>query len=236
MALSDLRTPTMGSLTHHLTTTARPVLEGSPMLAALLPRLDALQAEFVTLAQTSQAHATAVAELRSQATSLDAQHDGGLDRCYSLLGALAPFFDAPQAAALIELRDRLMPGGLSMKQRSYQDEGAAAASAKAAFSDADKDLLRAVSPQGVDLVAAMDAWIAAGLELRDVDAARATRSDAPKDGPAVVEMRRRWMKAVGALRAVSEMVELDADGRATVFAKIEEEDARAVARRGLPEV
>lgn len=226
MALTDIRTRAMASLTHHLVTTARPVLTGNPMLQELLPRLDALQADFETFEAGPMARKAEVAALSAKAAELDTQHDGGLDRCFRYLSVVAELYPTPLAQRIEALRDKLMPHGLGGKNLSYQEEGAAAAAAKAQLTADDRALLTRISPADVDMAAQMDGWIEAGLALREMDAARATQAEMPYAGPSSSALRGRWHRMVSALRALSVLVDLSEADQALLFAKIDEESAR----------
>lgn len=226
MALQRISTPTMASLAAHWLGAARPLFD-RPLFAGVLPHLEAIAADLEALSKPSLA--AQVDALRVQARALDAEHDDALGPCWTFLTAVAGLYPADAAAAILELRDRTMPGGLSMKMRKYQDQGAAAAAAKAALTAADRARLTALSPADVDLNAWMDRWIEAGLALRVVDAERATRAAGPANDvrPDELAVRRAWMRLVAHLRSASELDDLSSAERGLLLAKLEEEDARA---------
>lgn len=215
MHLQKLTIDTMRALAEGWRTDNRADLV-SPYLAFLPGMLDAWAEDAKQLDGVDR-DATA-ARMRTENTALDAVHDGELEACFAYLTGLAAVH--PDADAVTTLRDTLMPGGRRMKTRSYQEQGIAAERARGLFTDAVKAQLQAYSPGEVDLVARMQAWIDAGIELRQKDTARAgvenQRSQVERD------LRYRWLTMVKALRNGAEMAGLDMATEARLFGKLQE--------------
>ena len=220
MSIQRLNIDTMRALAEAWRTSARADL-ASPFLAGVPDLLDAWHADAQAL-DGDQRDAT-VATKRAQARALDAEHDAALDAVYRYLTGVAALH--PDADAIVALRDRLLPGGLRMKNRSYQDQGTAVQAAKAALDDAARATLGALNVQGVDVVAAIEGWIALGTQVRDLDAVRAALEGGAEK--VLFKLRHRWLRIVRAMRHGAELADLDADAQGRLFAKLDEAIAAA---------
>lgn len=229
MALKYIDFMTMLSITTHWRSTARAVFD-RPLLAALPAQLDALAARFAALHAQSEGEQVEIAALTRQARDLDARHDALLDRVYTFLTSAAQLYgDHPRGERLLELRDRLMPDGLSMKQRTFQAQGGAVERARAAFTAEDRALLAEVSLPGTDLAALVDDWIEAGSALRQVDTERTAKLQQPSAAPiSERDLRIEWMRLAALIRAAADYSgDLDEAERALLFAQLDESVAQA---------
>lgn len=215
MHLQKLTIGTMRALAEGWRTDNRAVL-ASPYLAFLPAMLDAWAEDAKQLDGANRD--AAVARMRDENTALDAVHDGEFEACYAYLTGLAAVH--PDPVAVTALRDDLMPDGRRMKTRSYQEQGIAAENARGLLTDAVKAQLQAFSPEGVDLVARVQAWIDAGLELQRKDRVRAGLEN--EGSQRVRELRTRWLRMLRALRSGAELADLDASTEAQLFGKLDE--------------
>lgn len=232
MALSRLSLPTMAAMTRHWRSAAQPVFDARPLLTGLTGVLATLEDDFEALRLAADG-SEQITALRAEASALDVTHDTNLGRVHGYLTAVAELLPADDAEAARALRDRLMPDGLSMKQRTYQEQGTAAHAARADLTDADRAALEALSPARVDLLGATLEWIDAGIKLAKVDAQRAALEETPPEGvPDGRAVRLRWITAAKGVRAMAAMDQgLSVEQRALLLAKLDEEEQRADARR-----
>jgi len=100
---------------------------------------------------------------------------------------------------------KLLPGGLSIINASYLAESGNASRLKKLLKDEPDlgELLKTITtPDGKSLSATVDAWIATGPKLADVEHERAeleAKQAAPADKATVQEARSRWFRIVTAI-------------------------------------
>lgn len=215
MSVTRLDIDTMRALANAWRTSARDDLS-SPFLAGLPTLLDAWHTDAQAL--DGDARDTTVAAKRAEARALDSAHDAALGAVFHYLTGVAALH--PNGAALLEIRDRLMPDGLRMKNRSYQAQGTAVQAAKAVLDDPARATLASAAAPGVDLVAAVERWIELGTRLRDLDAERAAIEGGAE--AQLAPLRRRWLRIVKAMRMGADLADLDAEARGRLFAKLDE--------------
>lgn len=232
MALKYIDSMTMLSLTTHWRTTARAAFE-RPLLAALPAQLDAIADRFAAWHAQEEVEQIEIADLTRQTRALDAQHDTLLDRIHAYLTAAAGLYaDDPRAARLLELRDRLMPDGISMKNRTYQAQGGAVERARAAFTADDRALLAEMSLPGTDVAGLVDGWIEAGSTLRQLDARRtALLEQTAAERVDERGLRLDWIRLARLIRAAAEYGGgLDEQSQTLLFALLDQESKRAAVR------
>lgn len=232
MALNHISTAAMLALTHHWTTTARPVFD-RPILREMPDLLDALGAQLVTLNQALDGvdPEAQIAKMTAQTKALDREHDDLLGRIYSYLTAAAELYGPDQpadASAAVELRDRLFPQGLAMKQASFQGQGGAALQAKAALTAADRARLSALSVANLDLAGMVDTWIAVAQQLQAADAQRAALVQQAREPlPDERALRREWIRLTRIIQSAAPLGgPLSDEDAALLFAKLDAESAR----------
>lgn len=203
----------------------RPLLDQSPELAALLPRLDeAHQALLLAQKVTPAPGGEQAAQLAAQAQTLDDQHDHAVRALYFAVSAAlshrlasdAP--DAEEVARLEALRDMILPDGLATTQASYEVEAAMAARAREAVaSDPEaQKLLREIKlfPRvtGLDL---LSRWADLGGRLGSVEFQRTSRPvDASGANP--VRARNAWLSVVASMLSVLPVVRSEEARKATL--------------------
>lgn len=216
MSLLKIDISDMRAIAEHWRTTARPDF-AHPFLAGIPPMLDAWAEDAKGLSEL-KADTAEVKALRTKARALDAEHDDRLAAIHTYLTGLAALH--ANEAAVLAVRDTLLPEGRRMQQRSYQAQGVAVAEAKAKLDDGLRAQLADLNAPTVDLEAAVDAWIAAGAELQRVDAERASiegqRSKLRND------LRMRWLKMHRAMVQGAELSDLSEAARARLFSKVAE--------------
>jgi len=108
--------PGDGGACHH--TASRAAIEKVPVLAALMPQLQAAHAAIFAL----RAHAEdpKVRKLSERQSALDDQHDQHVRGLHTALTGVAMVSGA--RAELLRLRDTLLPEGLAHSQKTYRGQ------------------------------------------------------------------------------------------------------------------
>ncbi|WP_437731869.1 hypothetical protein [Sorangium sp. So ce1335] len=177
-----------------------------PLLAPLLPAVEEAHGRILTTQRLGSSLQQQLKALMEKALALDATHDRKLRGAYNYLGALAEMTDDPAfAAALLDLRDRLMPSGLKAISRSYGDQAGDAKLLRSRLDDASEKLLKKLKTPEGPLAQVVEAWVAAALEIEKVEAQReqlALSAPAHTDGATpreVLNARNAWIRVVRAV-------------------------------------
>ena len=191
----------------------RPLLTALPLLAPLLPVLEDAHEGIKATQRPGSSVQRQIEELTERAAQLDARHDRKIRGCHGFLGAAAELTDDPdRARALLELRDRLLPDGLQATVRTYAEQAADARLLPSRLDAASSALLDALETPDGPLRAVVASWMAAALELEQVDEQRlALMRQVPSGADAVAprdaqNARNAWIRAV---RAVETILALD---------------------------
>jgi hypothetical protein len=184
---------------------ARAAIEKVPVLAALLPQLEA--AHKAIFALRAPADDTQLRELSDREAALDADHDERVRGIYGALTGLAPVSGA--GAELLRLRDILLPEGLSHTQKSYRAEAGHAAMIEARL-DADLQArLKAVILHDKNLLDLTQGWLAVAGQLGDLEDERARLVPTASTAADINAARLGWIRIVNALVANAELAGLD---------------------------
>lgn len=221
MALRNLNVRTLVSILDGWTnpSRARPLLAGMPLLAALLPKLDAIKEDLVNTQGAGVALDRNLKELTSEASRLDAIHDRKKRGAYQILSGLAEVSDSPdQATALIELRDRLIPEGLAALRQSYLDEAGDAKLLPARLDGPSSDLLKSIAVGAGHLGDVVDSWLAAAAGLETIEGQRSKLSTPSGKEAFVSKSAKNGAKnaAIRAIRMVESSLGMEGADLATV--------------------
>jgi hypothetical protein len=217
----------------------RGVFSSFPLLSVLLPTIEEAHAGLLGTQRIGPTSPQRIKEFMDRAAALDATHDRKLRGAYGFLTSLAEMADdAYLASSLLDLRDRLAPAGLRATMRSYAEQAGDAKLLPSRLDTASKKLLgKLKTPEGT-LSDIVDAWVAAALELEQVDAQRAKLAEeSPADGGvtprAAVNARNAWIRAV---RAVESNLALEKAATEAIverlLGRLRREEARADRRGG----
>jgi hypothetical protein len=221
MALRNLNVRTLVSILDGWThpSRARPVLEKLPLLAALLPKLDVIKQDLAGTQGAGVALDNQLKELTSEASTIDALHDRKKRGAYQILSGLAEVSDSPAgAAALIDLRDRLIPEGLASLKHSYLDEAGDAKLLSARLDDPSSALLKSIAVGGGHLGDVVDAWLAAATKLEAIEGQRSKLSSPTGKEAFVSKSAKQGAKnaAIRAVRMVESSLAMEGADQATV--------------------
>jgi hypothetical protein len=191
----------------------RPVFTALPLLAALLPIVGEAHEGLLNAQRRGAGLQQQIKALIDKGVELDTRHDRKMRGAYNYLGSIDEMTDDPAlAAAVRELRDRLVPAGLKATIRSYTDQAGDARMLPSRLDEASRKLLRELETPEGPLSDVVDDWIATALELEKVDAQRVELEKLAKSGADgitsrdVLNARNAWIRAV---RAVETNLELE---------------------------
>jgi hypothetical protein len=174
----------------------------------------------------------AAKELAALANETDALHDLLARGIYGALSEMALLVD--DGAALLELRDTLMPEGLAKVIRStYRGQAGFAALLRQRLSAASRSQLRALPlPGGKNLMDSVDAWLSAGDRLGQLEEEKARREAAsPTTAGRIQDARNRWIRVVNAVIANATLADLDDATHRTLFGPLQDAEAKADLRQ-----
>lgn len=195
------------------TSDAHKAILAVPELATLLPRLNKPHTSLAALLQPGQdARVTAIIKEQFE---LDIRHDSIIRGIVGLLSSSAELLSGDAKRILLELRDVLVPEGLSSTQKSYRAEATQASQLQDRITPAIKTQLDAlhIGLAGQSQTAShfIDEWISLGkkLGLLEDEKARLQDSPAATTGQAIVSARNLWIRTVNALIAQAELAEIE---------------------------
>jgi hypothetical protein len=192
---------------------ANKVLLAVPDLATFLPRLAKPHTSLSALLQPGSD--TRIAAIISEQFEIDIRHDGIIRGVFAFLSGAAELLSGDAGKALIELRDFLVPEGLSSLQKSYRTEAAQAAQLNERLTPTIKAQLDSLhlglSGQSKPLRHFVDEWISLGKKLGLLEDEKARLQDSPAEttAQAIIKARNLWIRTVNALVAQAELVEID---------------------------
>jgi hypothetical protein len=213
---------------------AHAVIKASPDLAPSLPRLRAAHQELAAAAQPAPENMR-LADVSSEQMTVDLRHDDIIRGCYWLLTGTAHLLgDDGDGAGWLQLRDTLVPDGLSSTQKTYAAEAGQAAQLSARMTPAlraktDAILVGAKGAK-MTLTELLEEWIQLGTTLGDLERERARLAAAngkeTNVSPTIVA-RNKWIRNVNVLLAVAEAAELSADTTNLLFGPLRIAEAKA---------
>lgn len=188
-------------------------LERVPLLASLLPTLDAAHQGLLELLRPRHLSplAESLVDLSREAAVADVLHDRKGRGAFAMLTALVELTDDPVMVGVYQdLQKRLFPDGISIVDQAYLAEaGNAERLARELADPSVRAVLESiVRPGGRTLLSDLEALVFAGSELGRLEARRAAliaQSGAPESQPqprgAVLKARKAWVDAVETLQA-----------------------------------
>lgn len=229
MALKRLTTEEMSQVSAPLVTKgdpARVAIEKIPIVASLLPQVQAAHADILALRKHNED--PRLRELSEREASLDADHDDRVRGIYGALTGLA--LVSGVGAELLRLRDMLFPEGLAHTQKTYRGEAGHAAMVASRL-DADAQArLKAINLHDKNLLDLVNGWLAMAGQLGGLEDERARLSPRPSTAAEINEARLAWIRIMNALVANAELANLDADTDRLLFSPLRAAEQIADAR------
>ena len=240
MALKRLTTAEMVQITGpwiEATSKAKTALLGKPLLAALVPQIEAAHAALHGAQGTPDD--PKLETLKGEAATLDQKHDTIIRGVHMVLSGLALLAANEDAAnKILAVRDFLLPDGLSAIQGTYRAEaGAAELLATRLAADASTaGALKDIPVHGKSVNDFVESWIATARELGKNEDARAqlAPSAGPSDGAKLVEARNLWIRTVNGVVAMGQLAGLDADADRLIFSPLRDAEKTADRRIKAP--
>lgn len=244
MALKHLQTEEMLQITATWIDPQSPAhtaILAVPELAAKLPHAEGAHHALAAAAQPAKN--PRIAEIIAQESSIDLRHDAILRGVFGFLTSLAEIVGGEDGAKYIELRDILIPDGLTSTQRTYRAEAGQAKQLEDRLSPALKArtdiIVVGPKPKTKTLTSYLNEWITLGKQLGELEDEKgkllAQEAEA-STGAAIITARNRWIRVVNSILADAELVELAAEPQATILGPLRdaEKKAEARARSGKP--
>jgi hypothetical protein len=240
MALKNLSSETMVTITGRLLDPERdrPAVETLPLVSPLIPAIEMVHTGLLSRQHLISAIERELAKVLAGMSASDKLHDRKKRAVYGYLTALAELTDNPaDAAAYLDLRDRLMPLGLLEVRRSYLDQVGDAQLLPSRLDEASRALLAAIATPEGPLQSQVDQWVEAAAEIGRLDERRAQleseRSTGQDASPGeAYAMKLSWIRV---MRSVIDMLEVDPQAtpeiKARLLAPLRRAEAMADRRR-----
>ncbi len=229
MALKNLTLNEMVQISDTMTnpeSSVRARLHANPFLAPLVSLLT--EAHLNALKVTPAATDPRLKALSAQAAALDVVHDALVSSTYELLTATATLAD--DGARYLELRDQLLPDGVSgATQITYEGQAGYVKRLRATLTDEQRRALATIEVAGRNLEDVVNEWLDAGERIGELDQHRqqlASVAGSPTTG-SVLEARHGWIRAIKAIQAVALAAKLTDEDRAALFGALDEIEAAA---------
>jgi hypothetical protein len=148
-----------------------------------------------------------VAAIQEKQSRLDKRHDRKIRALFYLLNGLAEASDDPnEVAAFLEVRDELLPNGLSVTKESYLDEAGNVEIASKRISASSQGLLKKITLRRTTMWTLVEQWFAAGRELGALEHQK-DRLEAKPGGMAGEALRARnsWIRVVRHIESTLEL-------------------------------
>ena len=182
----------------------RVMLEAIPLVAPLLPALDAVHQDIVAVGAARSLLETRLKKLADEAEALDTLRDQKLRGVYNALTVWAALLsDASVSASLLEVRDRIFRKGLAGTRRSYLAEAGNVDIVREDLTEDMRCLLATIGCGAVSLNDELDAWFDAGVRLGQIERERVRLTSGEEAGltaaSEISRVRRRWAQVTGTL-------------------------------------
>lgn len=207
MSLNNLTTETMVILSDILLhpKKRRGYLTALPLLVPLIPVLQAAHDNLLAKQKTTSALEAELADLQEEQARRDKRHDRKIRGSHTVLTGFAEQTDNPELARrVLDLRDRLLPNGISAVTRSYVDEAGDAQRLPSRLDPASRELLAALPTADGPLADHVNAWLEEAAQIGALEERRLQIKEqlASGDRPTAAEVvaaRNAWIRAVRAI-------------------------------------
>ena len=217
----------------------RSILAGLPIVAVLIPTLEAAHADLLSrqVAGPPGDIAARITAIQTKQTALDARHDRKMRGSIRLLEALADLADTPDdARRYLELRDVLCPEGLKGIIKSYVDEAGAATLLHGRLDEGAKKQLGKIAIPGGKLLDAVNDWTASAEQLGALEndkTALLKQADAPQGRRPqdAIDARNRWIRVMAALETALAISGADEETVAKLLSPLQDAEAKAARKK-----
>lgn len=218
-------------------TEARKAILGHPVMAAVLPMVEAAVEGLREAAKGAEN--PRLARIQEEEAEADGEHDDLIRGAHYVLTGLTFLAEtAEKKDQLARLRDKLLPQGLSTIQLSYRSEaGAAELVADHVADPALKKQLKEIPVHKRTMLHVVEGWVARGRRLGELEDEKTVLlgSAGPSDQARLLAARNQWMRAMNALVANGELANLDPAVDLVLFGPLRTTEKAADRRgKGLP--
>jgi hypothetical protein len=204
----------------------RTAIEKTPLLAALLPKLETGHAALVSLLSKEAPKVSAISQKQ---TELDAKHDSLVRGMVGTLTMLAPISEDREE--LLAIRDKLFPEGLGHTKLSYRGEAGHTAVVFKLMDDAIKARLKAIVVHKKTMLDLALAWIEMGNQLGQLEEEKAhLLESSPSLGAEIRAARMGWVRLAKALMANAKLADIDGGTDQLLFSALRTAERAADSR------
>jgi hypothetical protein len=216
---------------------AHKAILASEDLAPSLPRITAVHENLSKNAQPIVENPR-IDQISKEQALIDTRHDDIIRGSYSILTGIAALLGAELGASILELRDNLIPDGLSSTQKSYLAEAGQAAQ----LSERLTPEVRAVTNKiRIDpkhathtLTDCLNEWIHLGQQLGSLENEKAQLAPADRTQATLLAARNKWIRMVNLFLATAEAAEIDPATYQLIFGPLLAAQAKAAKRGSKP--
>jgi hypothetical protein len=232
MALKQLSIEEMEQVSAAWVDTSNPansIFSGVVAISGLLPQVQQVHDELHAAVPQDN---PAAKELAALASETDYLHDVLARGIYGYLTEVALLVD--NGAALLELRNSLMPEGLGKVVRNtYRGQAGFAALLRQRLDASARSQLEALPlPNDDNLLNRVQAWLDAGDRLGKLEERKARLEAAsPTTAGMIQDARNRWIRVANAVIANADLAELDDAQQRTLLGPLRDAEAKADLRQ-----
>jgi hypothetical protein len=206
---------------------ARAALEKIPLLAALLPQLQAVHAGIVAVRPPQDD--PRAREISGRLAALDLEHDTRVRGIHGALTGLAQVSTA--GSELLALRDELYPQGLGHTQMTFRGEAGHAAAIATRMDTALEARLKAVNLHDRNLLDLVHEWQSVAKQMGQLEEERARLMPGVPAAGEILKARLAWVRVMNALVANAELAATDETTDRLLFGPLRAAE-KAAANRG----
>ncbi len=230
MALNRLTVEEMNQISEPLVaqgSAARAAIEQIPMLAALLPQLQAAHAGIFAL--RAPLEDPKAREMSGRLAALDIEHDTRVRAIHSGLTGLAQVSGA--GTELLALRDLLYPQGLGHMQLTFRGQAGHGAMVTARMDSELQARLKAVNMHDRNLLDLVQEWQSVAKQMGQLEDERARLLPGSTPAADITKARLAWVRVMNALVANAELAGIDEATDHLLFAPLRAAE-QAASNRG----
>jgi hypothetical protein len=208
MALNRLTVEEMNQISEPLVApggAARAAIEMVPLLAALLPQLQAAHAGIFAL--RAPLEDPKAREMSGRLAALDIEHDTRVRGIHGALTGLAQVSGA--GTELLALRDQLYPQGLGHTQLTFRGQAGHGAMVAARLDSALEARLKAVTLHDRNLLDLVKEWQSVAKQMGQLEDERARLLPNATPAADIIKARLAWVRVMNALLANADLAGID---------------------------
>ncbi len=216
---------------------AHQAILASTDLAPSIPRLTSAHEDLSKNAQPLHDNPR-IEQISNEQADVDNRHDDIIRGSYSLLTGIAALLGPEHGASILELRDLIVPEGLSSTQKTYLAEAGQAAQLAERLTPEIRALTSKIriDPQvpSRTFTHFLDEWLNLGKQLGTLEDEKAHLAPANRTQATLLAARNKWIRAVNLFLATAEAAEIDPATHQLLFGPLLAAEAKAAKRSTKP--